>query len=164
MKTKEQKQEIVDRLKKAFTTPAAVFVHFKGLKVGDETAMRNELRNENVSYYVARKTLMRRALDAASLENEHLELEGEVAIAYAGEGVEDPTAPARSVYTFVKKHPDSLAIVGGVYEGRLMDAAAMNEIATIPPVEVLRGMFLNVINSPIQGLAVALGQISEKRA
>jgi hypothetical protein len=40
----------------------------------------------------------------------------------------------------------------------------MTAIATIPPVPVLRGMFVNVINSPIQGLVIALDQIREKKA
>ena len=53
--------------------------------------------------------------------------------------------------------------MGGIFEGRFMDAAEMNEVATIPPVDVLRGMFANVINSPIQGLVVALNGIAEKK-
>ena len=40
----------------------------------------------------------------------------------------------------------------------------MNAIATIPPVPVLRGMFVNVINSPIQGFVIALDQIREKKS
>ena len=37
------------------------------------------------------------------------------------------------------------------------------EIATIPSLQTLRGMFVNVINSPIAGLAVALKAIADKR-
>jgi len=39
----------------------------------------------------------------------------------------------------------------------------MNEIANIPSLDVLRGMFVNIINSPIQRTAIALGQIAEKK-
>lgn len=161
-KTREQKKDILARLIDAFkTSPSTVFVHFKGLKVGDETEMRNGLRDEGVSYFVARKTLMHRAIEEAGIEGDVPTLEGEVAIAY---GSDDATAPARNVYTFVKKHSENLSIIGGVYEGRFRDAAGMNEIATIPPVETLRGMFANVINSPIQGLVIALNQIAEKKS
>jgi ribosomal protein L10 len=41
-----------------------------------------------------------------------------------------------------------------------MDAAAMMSIATIPPLQTLRGMFVNLINSPIQRFAVVLDQIA----
>jgi hypothetical protein len=40
----------------------------------------------------------------------------------------------------------------------------MNSIATIPPLPVLRGMFVNVINSPIQSLVIALSKVAEIKA
>ena len=49
-------------------------------------------------------------------------------------------------------------------EGVQNEKDAMMEIATIPAPEVLRGMFVNVINSPIQGFVMALNAIAEKRA
>ena len=54
--------------------------------------------------------------------------------------------------------------MGGVFEGVFADAEKMTAIATIPPLPVLRGMFVNVINSPIQGLVIALNKISEQKA
>ena len=87
-------------------------------------------------------------------------LDGEIAIAYS----KDLTAPAREVWNFTKKFEDKIAMAGGVFEGAFLDAAGIMAIATIPPTPILRGMFLNVINSPIQGLAIALSQIAEKKA
>ncbi len=163
-KTKEQKQQIVERLQNAFTTsPSTVFVHFAGLPVDEEAEMRGALRDDGISYFVARKTLMRRAADAAKIDGEQPAIDGEMAVAYADADSTDPTGPARGVYTFVKKYGEKLSIVGGVFEGRFMDAAEMNEVATIPPVDTLRGMFANVINSPIQGLVIALNGVAEKK-
>ena len=160
-KTKEQKKEIIARIDDALQTSAStVFVHFSGLNVGDETDMRTALHDDGISYFVARKTLMRRALDASGVTGEQPTLDGEIAVAY---GSDDPTKPARSINTFVKKFGEQLSIVGGVYEGVYKSAIEMNEIANIPSVDVLRGMFANVINSPIQRLVVALGQIAEKK-
>ncbi len=159
-KTKEQKKEILARLSDAFKTPSSVFVHFTGLSVGDETQMRSALRESGVSYFVAKKTLMQRAFDGGDIAGDVPALEGEIAVAY---GSNDLTAPARGVHTFVKQFGDKLAIVGGIFEGRFMNAAEMNEIATIPPVDTLRGMFANVINSPIAGFVRALDQIAQKK-
>jgi hypothetical protein len=39
----------------------------------------------------------------------------------------------------------------------------MVAIATIPPIGVLRGMFVNVINSPRQGFVMALDQIAKQK-
>lgn len=160
-KTKEQKKEILARLEDAFKTSlSTVFVHFRGLSVGEETALRSALREDEVSYFVAKKTLMDIAIDKTGLKGEKPNLDGEIAVAY---GKEDPTSPARGVYTFIKKYGEKLSIVGGIFEGRLVDATEMNEIATIPPMDTLRGMFANVINSPIQGFVVALNAIAEKK-
>ncbi len=161
-KTKQQKAEILDKLTSIFKDSAStVFVHFKGLTVGDETNMRHALESDGINYFVAKKTLMRKAIESANISGDIPELEGEIAIAF---GQDDPTAPARGIHSFVKQYGGSLAIVGGIYESNLMDANGMQEIATIPPLDVLRGMFANVINSPIQRIAIALGQVAEQKA
>jgi large subunit ribosomal protein L10 len=160
--TKQKKAEVIANVRDAATDAASVvFVHFKGLSMGDTSAMRKTLRESGIGYMVAKKTLIRTAFNELGQTGTFPELPGEIALAWSKE---DPTLAARSVYEQSKKHKDALSIVGGIFEGSYQDAVQMNAIATIPPVPVLRGMFVNVINSPIQGLAVALGQIAEKRA
>ena len=121
--------------------------------------MRAKLREEGVGYFVAKKTLIRRALDGV-FEGEIPTLDGEVALAYSADAI----APAQNVRVFAKQFADNIAILGGVFEGVYKNKEEMTEIASIPALPVLRGMFVNVINSPIQGLAVALNQIAEKKA
>ncbi len=160
-KTKQQKADILEKLTGIFKESAStVFVHFNGLGVSEETKMRHTLEQDGVNYFVAKKTLMRIASEKAGISGDVPELNGEIAIAY---GADDPTAPARGIHSFVKDLDGKVSIVGGIYEGGMLAAAKMQEIATIPPLETLRGMFANVINSPIQGLAVALGQVAEKK-
>jgi len=128
--------------------------------VRDTSNLRKKLRDASVSYFVAKKTLTKRALSEEKIEGEIPELEGELAIAYG----EDLIAPAREVYEFQKSHKDHVSILGGIFEKSYKNKEEMLEIASIPAPQVLRGMFVNVINSPIQGLAVALNAIAEKRA
>ena len=87
------------------------------------------------------------------------DLPGEVAIAYGT----DLLAPAREVYGFQKKFKDKVSILGGVFDGSYKNQPDMMSIATIPAPEVLRGMFVNVINSQIQGFVIALDQIAQKK-
>ena len=162
-KTKAEKGVIIDKLEDAFKTGASsVFVHFTKVTVAEESAMRRALRGDGVSYFVAKKTLMRRALEKLGHAHQSLPLEGEVAVAYGGG--EDATLAARLVHEFGKKLADKLTILGGIFEGKLVDGPKMQEIATIPSLQVLRGMFVNVINSPIAGLAIALKAVADKRA
>lgn len=153
-----KKGEVLDKLTKAFKgAKSLVFVNFRGLNVSDATAMRRALKEEGVSYTVAKKTLTKKALEAEKFEGSVPELPGELALAWG----EDLVAPARGVYGFHKKFPDSLKITGGVFEGRFMSAVEMEEIAQIPPLDVLRGKFVNIINSPIQRFAIALNEVAK---
>lgn len=158
--TKEKKVDIVERLKGIFTSSASVvFVNFHGLSVPDVHTMRRELYERGVGYMVAKKTLVKRALESAKLSGEAPAFTGELALAYG----EDLVAPAGGIAEFVKKFKNKLTIQGGVFDGVFKDKAEMTEIAAIPPLPTLRGMFVNVINSPIQGLAAVLGRIAEKK-
>lgn len=163
-KTKAQKKEITDKLENAFKTAASsVFVHFTKLTVSEDTAMRNDLRKEGVKYFVAKKTLITRALTALGHKPEDVPMEGEIAVAYSVEGNEDATGPARLVHGVASKLKDKLAIVGGIFEGTLRNALAMQEIATIPSMDVLRGRFANIINSPLTRFAIVLSKVAETK-
>jgi large subunit ribosomal protein L10 len=159
--TKQKKTEIIDKLRDAAKSESAVFVSFRGVPVSEVTSMRSALRDNGVSYFVAKKTLIKKAFAEAGIEGEIPTLDGEVAVAYS----EDPTAPAREVFDFHKKiGADKLRIVGGVFENKFLSRTEMEEIAQIPSLHVLRGMFVNIINSPIQGFAMVVKAYADKKA
>ena len=164
-KTKEEKGKIIDGLEKAFkNASSAVLVHFTKITVAEESAMRKSLRADGISYTVAKKSLIRRALDAVGHAHKDVALDGQVAIAYDASTEGDPTAVSRRVLEFVKKlGAEKFAILGGTFEGRFVGRQEMGEIATIPSLHTLRGMFVNVISSPMRGLVVALSAIAEKK-
>ncbi len=158
-RTKEQKKEIIEKLEKLMEgAKSLVFVNIHGLQVADSTVMRKALKADGVGLFVAKKTLTSRALASKKYEGTEPALVGEFALAYGA----DLTAPARGVYTFQNKFKDKVSIVGGVFEGKFMDKNEMTAIAAIPPLKTLQGMFVNLINSPIQGFVMALDQIAKK--
>jgi large subunit ribosomal protein L10 len=160
--TKAQKKEISQKLDAALKDSATVtFVSFTGLGVEDNNVLRKSLKANDTDYFVAKKTLLKRSLDASDLPGDKPDLgEGMVALAYGS----DPMAPAREIYEFSKDHNGSIDILGGIFEGSFKSREEMLEIATIPGLETLRGMFANVINSPIQRFAIVLGQVAEKKS
>lgn len=158
--TKEKKAEVIQRIKGIFKDSGSiVFVNFHGLSVSDASDMRSTLRERGVGYTVAKKTLVKNALSGAPFKGDLPALDGELALAYG----EDLVTPASGIAEFAKKFKDQLSIIGGVFDGMFKNKDEMTEIAAIPPLPTLRGMFVNVINSPIQGLVVALDQIAEKK-
>lgn len=158
--SKQKKGEIVTKLSKAIKdAKTLVFVNFHGLKVKDTTDLRRALKAEGVSYQVSKKSLTKRVLDAEKFTGAQPELPGELAMAWS----EDLVAPARGIKNFAKKFPEALKILGGVFEGKYMSQVEMEEIASIPALDVLRGRFVNIINSPIQRFAIALGEVTKKK-
>ena len=154
---KAKKQDILAKLETVRdTSDAIVFVHYKGLSVANTTAMRKQLREKGVGYFVAKKTLMQRAF-GEKFEGTMPELGGEIAIAYSADAI----APAQNIKEFTGKYKDNLAIVGGVFQGVFKDQAEMVAIASIPSLQVLRGMFAQLINSPRQRFAVVLSKVAE---
>lgn len=157
--TKAKKETILAKLEGVrSSSESIVFVNFKGLTVGNTTAMREQLRQEGVGYFVAKKTLMKRAF-ADSFKGSLPELDGEIAVAYSTDAI----TPAQKIKEFSLKHKNNIQIAGGVFQGVYKNAEEMTEIASIPPLPILRGMFVNVINSPIQGLAIVLNAVAESK-
>lgn len=136
-------------------------VHFKGVSVAEESAMRRSLREEGLSYFVAKKTLIKKAIGDNGFTAP--ELDGEVAVVYNTTS-EDTTAPSRLAHKFSKDFgAERFSLLAGIFEEKLQDKAGITEIATIPSMDVLRGMFANVINSPLQRFAIALSEVAKTK-
>jgi large subunit ribosomal protein L10 len=159
MITKSKKENMIKGLQDAVdSSKSIVFVNFHGLKVGDETLLRQDLRKNGVNYKVSRKTLLKRALDGKA-EGEIPSLDGEVALVYG----EDAIAPAREVFNFQKTYKVPLKILGGIYDGKFVDGAYMTEIATIPSREVLLSKIAFLLKSPMQRLAIAVNEVAKTK-
>lgn len=160
MLTKENKKEVVSNIEEWINSAkSVVFVNFHKLSVADSGSLRKVLKENLIKFSVVKKTLVKRALDLVKITGKRPELKGELALAFG----DDSIAPARGVYEFEKKLEGKVSIMGGIFEGRYMSREEMTEIASIPTLEVLRGMFVNIINSPVQRFAIALNQIAEKK-
>lgn len=158
--TKAKKQDILSKLEGIKKdSESIVFVNFKGVTVHDTTAMRRKLREEGVGYFVAKKTLIKKAFEGA-FQGDVPQLDGEIAVAYSTDAI----APAQHIKDFAKKHKEAIAIAGGVFQGVYKNKAEMTEIASIPSLQVLRGMFAQLINSPRQRFAVVLSKVSETKS
>jgi large subunit ribosomal protein L10 len=159
--TKKEKQDAIkslnDVLSKAKTV---VFAKFDKVTVAEIEGLRKDFRGRGIGYRVAKKTLAKLALDQEKIEGSMPELPGQMALVY---GV-DVLEPARGTYEYQKKLENKLSILGGVFEGKYVDAAFMTSIATIPSLKTLQAQFVNIINSPLQGFAVALNEIAKKKA
>ncbi len=158
--TKEKKKEIIVNLKKVISdSKSIIFVNFHKLLVKEASEIRRALKKEDVNYLVVKKSLLGKVLGEANIKGGTPKFAGELALVFGN----DQLSPAREIYGFQKKLDNKVSIVGGIFENQFKSLEEIMNIATIPPLNVLRGMFVNIINSPIQRFAVALGQIAERK-
>ncbi len=158
--SREKKKEILDGLTRLIKESVSlVFVNFHGLHSKDTALLRKGLREKGVSYTVAKKTLIKKALENSTNKGTLPDLDGEIGVAYGN----DALSPARELWQFSKTRKDALRILGGIFEGSFRDAGSMVEIASIPGKEVLYGKLAFLIQSPLTGLVIALDQIAQKK-
>lgn len=57
---------------------------------------------------------------------------------------------------------DKISLKGGVMDGKLVNTADLKVFADLPSLQVLRGMFVNVLAAPLVGLVRVLAEIEKK--
>ena len=160
-KVLSEKQAIVASLTEKLQSAAAgVLVDYKGITVSEDTALRAELRKNNVEYAVVKNTLLRFAVNNCGMNELDDLLNGTTSLAICND---DPVAPARIVNDFAKKLGDRFSIKGGFMDGKVMPLNEVMALAEIPPIPVLRAQVLGTMLAPISGLACVLKQIAEKQ-
>ena len=160
-KVLSEKQAIVAALTEKLQNAAAgVLVDYKGITVAEDTALRAELRKNNVEYAVVKNTLLRFAVNNCGMNELDDLLNGTTSLAICHD---DPVAPARVVNDFAKKLNDRFEIKGGFMDGKVMPLNEVMALAEIPPLPVLQAQVLGTMLAPISGLACVLKQIAEKQ-
>ncbi len=134
-----------------------VFVDFSGLSGRKAAELRNELQSAcggGAALTVVQTRLARRALAENASMQELLGgpadecLKGPTAVAY---GADDPVLLVRTLADWSKKE-NLLAFKGGVLSGRPLPAAAVAELAKIPPKPILMGQVVGMIAAPLTSL------------
>lgn len=158
-KVLEEKQKIVADLKeKIGAAVIGVLVDYKGINVADDTALRKELRENGVNYFVVKNTLLSRAVQDTELEGIKSVLEGTTAIALSND---DYAAPARILSKYADKS-ETFKIKAGFLDGKLADLDTINAIAKLPSREVLLATVVGAFQAPIAAFARAVQAIVDK--
>ena len=160
-KVLSEKQAIVASLTEKLQNAAAgVLVDYKGITVAEDTALRAELRKNNVEYAVVKNTLLRFAVNNCNMSELGNVLNGTTSLAICND---DPVAPARVINDFAKKLNDKFEIKGGFMDGKVMPLNEVMALANIPALPVLQAQVLGTMLAPISGLACVLKQIAEQQ-
>lgn len=150
---------------------AAVFVDLHGLTVEQMTDLRKTLRAKGVRTKVAKKTLIMKAGKENGYTIEKSALPGQVAVAFS---LQDEVAAAQELYKLSKKN-ELIKLIGGIFEGKVVDQSMIMQVAQLPSREELLAKLVGSMNAPIsgfhgvlhgtlRGFVQVLKQVSEKTA
>jgi large subunit ribosomal protein L10 len=146
--TKAEKAAELDALESAFKgSESAILVDYKGMNVPQVTELRRQLRTAKASYKVVKNTLAKRALKGTRFESLERYFEGTTAVAYTAT---DPVALAKTLTTFLKTTPPPpITIKAVVVQGKSLQPAEVNELATMPGRPELYAKLLFVLQAPM---------------
>lgn len=171
-KTREQKEADVKALAEAFSgSKIAVLTDYRGLDVPAISDLRGQLREENISYKVAKNTLIKVAIADSSLKDADTSVfTGPMAIAFG----QDEAQTCKIIADFAKDN-ENLEILGAFDEtGKTLSREEVLALAKLPSREVLTAQVVGTIAAPLSGfvrvlngnitqLLYALNAIQEKK-
>ena len=142
--------ELSEQLDRSHLT---IIADYRGLKVSDLQGLRRTLRPFDAEVRIAKNTLTRIAADNIGIDGLEPLLEGPTSLVMA---YGDVVGTAKAVGDFVRTSR-ILAVRGGVLDKRLVNPADIEQLATMPSVEVLRGRLVGMLASPMTRVVGVLG-------
>src|SRR6478672_6215640 len=157
MKTRETKQrDLVAITESLANSKSAMVVSFTKLTVQKDQEFRNSLREAGAQYQVVKNTLARIAVKGTQFEQATEAFKGVTAIAWTEN---DPVVLSKAITKFMKDNADTYTFKSGVVDGKLVDLAQVNTIASLPSKEELISKLLFVLNAQAQRIVTVINAV-----
>ncbi|WP_339034217.1 50S ribosomal protein L10 [Spiroplasma endosymbiont of Cantharis rufa] len=156
-KKNEIVKEISDRIQNC---KGMVIAEYKNLTVAQMTDLRNKAREKGIFIKVYKDSLFRRATEELKIKGLDSYLVQQNIYIFSDE---EALFPAKLVSEFAKLNSD-LILKAGIYEGNVMDTAAINEIASLPSKEELYSMFASSLIYPLRQFMLTVKEIANTKA
>ena len=137
---------------------SVVAAEYRGLSVTQMTELRSKARAAGVYMRVVKNTLARKAVAGTAFECLGPVLKGPLVLAFSKD---DPGAAARVVKAFSKDN-DKLVTTAVSLGGQLLNASALEKVASLPTREQALSQLMGVMKAPIQKLAATLAAAPSK--
>lgn len=161
MKKRDDKNKDYDKLKKNIEKNDNIFVAgFEKMTVSQDYELRKTVRNAGGEYQVVKNNLAAKASEGTPAESLLGDLKGMTSLAYTAT---DPVALAKALSKYAKDNP-VFVFKAGLVEGRVIDIAAINALATLPPKEEVFAKLLFLINANATRLVTTLNGVGRNLA
>jgi large subunit ribosomal protein L10 len=144
-----QKAEAVDQLHDAFKATSFVVVsQYSGLTVAEITDLRRKMMTVGANFRVAKNRLVKIALKGTAFEGLDSLFTGPTGITFSS----DPVSAAKVAADFAKAN-EKFILVGGGMGSQVLNAKAIETLAKLPSIDVLRAGFLGLLQTPATRIA-----------
>jgi len=155
----EDKKAVVAEIAAVVATAQTIVIaEYRGIEVASMTRLRKQARESGVFLRVLKNTLARRAVQDTPFATLADQMVGPLVYGIS----EDPVAAAKILSDFAKKD-DKIIIKAGSYDGKVLSAAEVAQLASIPSREELLSKLLYVMKAPLSGFARGLAALAEKK-
>jgi large subunit ribosomal protein L10 len=155
-----QKQEVVAELSGvAASAHSLIAAEYAGTTVSQMTAMRKKARESGVYLRVVKNTLASRAVAGTEFEVVQDKLVGPLLYAFS---TEEPGAAGRLIKEFAKGNDKLVAKVVSV-EGKLLPAAHVDVLASLPTRDQALAMLARVLAEPAAMFARAVKAVADQQ-
>ena len=154
----EEKKAVVAEVSEQVAQAQAIVVaEYRGLPVGDMTALRAQARNSGVYLRVLKNTLVRRAVDGTPFSGLADKMVGPLVFGISA----DPVAAAKVLNDFAKTN-DKFVIKAGAMPNQVMDANGVKALATMPSREELLAKLMGTMQAPVAKFVRTLNEVPTK--
>jgi large subunit ribosomal protein L10 len=161
MKKKPEKQKDMEALRDQLAKAQNVFLTgFEKLTVGQDFELRKTIRGAGANYKVIKNRIGEKAAEGIPAGDLLKDLKGMCSIAYTSG---DPVALAKALTTYAKANP-TFTFKAGMVEGRVVDLAGIQALASLPPKEEIYAKLLYLIQAPAQRLVSAMSGVGRNLA
>ncbi|AKX33705.1 50S ribosomal protein L10 [Spiroplasma litorale] len=155
-----RKTEVINEItNKIKSCKGMVIAEYKKISVAQISDLRKLCLEENVFVKVYKDSLFTRAINELKLSGLDPYLVQQNIFLFSDE---DPIKPAKLVAKFSKKNQD-LKLKAGIYEGNVMDTAAITEVAMLPSKEELYSMFASSLLYPLRQFMLTVKEIAKTK-
>jgi large subunit ribosomal protein L10 len=151
----EKVREVEELTELLSQSTLVVLTDYRGLKVTDIRSLRGKLREQGIIYRVAKNTMLELAADRAGKPALKSALTGPTAVAF---GNDELSTLARTLGDF-ERNSRIMKVKAGLLGDRLLPAADVLSLATMPSRNELLGQVVAGMQAPMAGLVGVLSGV-----
>ncbi len=157
MVDKAKKVEVVNGLKQGLVSAKSIVVaQFSKLTIPETDELRKLAKKNNAKITVTKNRLAQVALKGSANEGISEFFKTQTIVTYSDE----PLGTAKTLVSFAKTN-EKLSVVGGVFEGKVLDLAAIQSYASVPSLEESRAAIVYLLNASASELVRVMKSYGE---